>query len=42
LIFIYGGHMPKTTSGKVQRRELRQRYLDERLERLPFMPLTKN
>jgi fatty-acyl-CoA synthase len=40
LVFIKRGQMPKTTSGKVQRRELRQRYLDGKLERLPFTPST--
>ncbi|HYG73773.1 MAG TPA: AMP-binding protein [Planctomycetota bacterium] len=34
LVFVKRGQIPKTTSGKVQRRELRQRYLDGRLERL--------
>ena len=33
LMFVKRGQIPKTTSGKVQRRELRQRYLDNRLER---------
>lgn len=34
LVFVKRGQIPKTTSGKVQRRELRQRYLDGKLERL--------
>lgn len=34
LIFVRRGRIPKTTSGKVQRRELRQLYLDGQLERL--------
>ncbi len=32
--FVRRGKIPKTTSGKVQRRELRQRYLDGTLDRL--------
>jgi fatty-acyl-CoA synthase len=32
--FVRRGKMPKTTSGKVQRRELKRRYLDGELERL--------
>ncbi len=34
LLFIKRGQIPKTTSGKVQRAELRRRYLDGKLERL--------
>ncbi|MCB1033368.1 MAG: fatty acyl-AMP ligase [Acidobacteria bacterium] len=34
VVFVRRGKIPKTTSGKVQRRELRQRYLDGTLERL--------
>ena len=34
LVFVKRGSVPKTTSGKVQRRELRRRYLDGELERL--------
>jgi len=34
LMFVKRGQIPKTTSGKVQRRELRQRYLDGTLDRL--------
>jgi fatty-acyl-CoA synthase len=34
LVFIKRGQIPKTTSGKVQRRELRARYLEGKLERL--------
>lgn len=34
LVFVKRGQIPKTTSGKVQRKELRQRYLDGRIERL--------
>jgi acyl-CoA synthetase (AMP-forming)/AMP-acid ligase II len=32
--FVRRGRIPKTTSGKVQRRELRARYIEDRLERL--------
>jgi acyl-CoA synthetase (AMP-forming)/AMP-acid ligase II len=32
--FVRRGKIPKTTSGKVQRRQLRQMYLDGELERL--------
>ena len=32
--FVRRGKIPKTTSGKVQRRELRARYLAQELERL--------
>ncbi len=32
--FVRRGRIPKTTSGKVQRRELRRRYLDGKVERL--------
>ena len=34
LVFVKRGHIPKTTSGKVQRRELKQRYLEGKLERI--------
>ena len=34
LAFVKRGHIPKTTSGKVQRRELRRRYLEGQIERL--------
>jgi len=34
LIFVRRGKIPKTTSGKVQRRALRELYLEGRLERL--------
>lgn len=34
LVFVKRGQIPKTTSGKVQRLELRRRYLDGKLERL--------
>lgn len=34
LVFVRRGQVPKTTSGKVQRRELRRRYLAGELERL--------
>jgi acyl-CoA synthetase (AMP-forming)/AMP-acid ligase II len=34
LVFIKRGQMPKTTSGKVRRRELRSRYIEGGLERL--------
>ena len=34
VLFIKRGQMPKTTSGKVQRAELRRRYLEGQLERL--------
>ncbi|MCY3023153.1 MAG: AMP-binding protein [Planctomycetota bacterium] len=34
LVFVKRGHIPKTTSGKVQRGELRRRYLEGRLQRL--------
>jgi len=34
MVFLKRGQIPKTTSGKVQRRELKQRYLEGRLERL--------
>lgn len=34
VVFVRRGQIPKTTSGKVQRGELRQRYLDGKLERL--------
>jgi acyl-CoA synthetase (AMP-forming)/AMP-acid ligase II len=36
LVFIRRGRIPKTTSGKVQRRQLRQSYLEGTLERLDF------
>jgi acyl-CoA synthetase (AMP-forming)/AMP-acid ligase II len=35
LVLVRRGQVPKTTSGKVQRRELRRRYLAGELERLP-------
>ncbi len=34
VVFVRRGQIPKTTSGKVQRRELRSRYLEKELERL--------
>jgi fatty-acyl-CoA synthase len=34
LMFVKRGQIPKTTSGKVQRRELRRRYMEGLLERL--------
>ena len=34
ILFVKRGQIPKTTSGKVQRAELRRRYLDGELERL--------
>jgi acyl-CoA synthetase (AMP-forming)/AMP-acid ligase II len=34
LVFVRRGKIPKTTSGKVQRRQLRQQYLDGELEAL--------
>ena len=34
VVFVRRGQLPKTTSGKIQRSELRQRYLDGKLERL--------
>ncbi len=34
LVFVKRGHIPKTTSGKVQRGELRRRYLAGQIERL--------
>jgi acyl-CoA synthetase (AMP-forming)/AMP-acid ligase II len=34
LVFVRRGRIPRTTSGKMQRGELRQRYLDGSLERL--------
>jgi len=34
LVFVKRGQIPKTTSGKVQRHELKQRYLEDRLIRL--------
>ncbi|MDY7092332.1 MAG: fatty acyl-AMP ligase [Acidobacteriota bacterium] len=34
LVFVRRGKIPKTTSGKVQRRQLRQQYLDDELEAL--------
>jgi acyl-CoA synthetase (AMP-forming)/AMP-acid ligase II len=34
LVFVKRGHLPKTTSGKIQRAELRQHYLQGRLEKL--------
>jgi len=38
LVFIKRGQLPKTTSGKVQRSELRRRYMEGKLERLDAMP----
>ena len=34
VVFVRRGKIPKTTSGKVQRRQLRERYLAGELERL--------
>ena len=34
VMFVRRGKVPKTTSGKVQRRQLRQMYLDAKLDRL--------
>ena len=34
LVFVKRGQIPKTTSGKVQRKELKHRYLEDRLIRL--------
>ena len=34
LVFVRRGKIPKTTSGKVQRRALREQYLNGELERL--------
>jgi acyl-CoA synthetase (AMP-forming)/AMP-acid ligase II len=34
VVFVKRGQIPKTTSGKVQRHELKQRYLERRLARL--------
>ncbi|MBE7467178.1 MAG: AMP-binding protein [Planctomycetes bacterium] len=34
VVFVKRGKVPRTTSGKVQRRELRRRYIDGELERL--------
>ena len=34
LVFVRRGHIPRTTSGKMQRNELRRRYLDGSLDRL--------
>ncbi len=38
LVFVRRGRIPRTTSGKMQRSELRQRYLDGDLERLHDVP----
>jgi acyl-CoA synthetase (AMP-forming)/AMP-acid ligase II len=38
LAFVRRGRIPKTTSGKVRRRELARRYLDAELERLDTRP----
>jgi acyl-CoA synthetase (AMP-forming)/AMP-acid ligase II len=38
LVFVRRGRIPRTTSGKMQRGELRQRYLDGTLERLQDGP----
>ena len=35
LVFVRRGRIPKTTSGKVQRRTLREKYLKRELDRLP-------
>jgi acyl-CoA synthetase (AMP-forming)/AMP-acid ligase II len=37
LVFVRRGRIPKTTSGKVKRRELRQRYIDGTLERVSIV-----
>ena len=34
LLFVRRGRIPRTTSGKMQRGELRQKYLDGTLDRL--------
>jgi len=34
-LLVRRGKLPKTSSGKVQRRELRRRYLAGEIERLP-------
>ena len=34
LVFVRRGRIPRTTSGKMQRGELRRRYLDGTLDRL--------
>ena len=34
LVFVRRGRIPKTSSGKVRRRELRARYLDNQLDRV--------
>jgi acyl-CoA synthetase (AMP-forming)/AMP-acid ligase II len=39
LVFVRRGRIPRTTSGKMQRNELRQRYLDGDLERLRDVPV---
>jgi acyl-CoA synthetase (AMP-forming)/AMP-acid ligase II len=39
LVFVRRGRIPRTTSGKMQRSELRQRYLDGDLERLHDVPV---
>jgi acyl-CoA synthetase (AMP-forming)/AMP-acid ligase II len=38
LAFVRRGRIPRTTSGKVQRAELRRRYLDNALERIALDP----
>jgi acyl-CoA synthetase (AMP-forming)/AMP-acid ligase II len=38
LVFVRRGRIPRTSSGKVQRRELRARYLENELERLQGLP----
>jgi acyl-CoA synthetase (AMP-forming)/AMP-acid ligase II len=38
LAFVRRGRIPRTTSGKVQRAELRRRYLDNALERIALGP----
>lgn len=39
LVFVRRGRIPRTTSGKMQRNELRQRYLDGDLERVHDVPV---
>jgi acyl-CoA synthetase (AMP-forming)/AMP-acid ligase II len=40
VVFVRRGRIPRTTSGKMRRMELRQRYLDGELERLESDPAT--
>ncbi|MCP3958704.1 MAG: fatty acyl-AMP ligase [bacterium] len=40
LVFVRRGKIPKTTSGKVQRRALREQYLNGEIERLDVSPET--